>query len=376
MKSELDRADLFDSAEYPSGPVLHLVGRVTESVFSFLGPATATLARHGVRQTVVLIDDPLYRHLLPKFHESVRLVLTSADGGPVDRLKQLLDAFCAAARARKPVAAHLHGVTPLLLGMYAARVCGVAVPTYFSPHGSRLLGPFRTLGSLILRSMRPFARRSSQRAIVSNRVDGRTLNAITHQAIDVIESSVGVAFFDSVAAPGDSPLIVTASRQPNPLGAALFAQCAVLFADQAPGLRFSWIGTADRESVARLKAAGVWLLDVNQDEARAERLAESWLYVAPAGGLGFPVYLAEAMAIGLPCVAWDTPYHRDVIRDGETGYLCADTEQVLTRVAELVESEALRRRIGDNARREARQRFDGGGFRNSLLSIYGATARR
>ena len=58
------------------GKVVHVVGQVTDEVFSFLGPATGTLARSGFEQAVVMIDDARYRHHLPNLHESAELLLT------------------------------------------------------------------------------------------------------------------------------------------------------------------------------------------------------------------------------------------------------------------------------------------------------------
>jgi hypothetical protein len=375
MKSESDISSFIGQADAPPPVVLHLVGRVTDTVFSFLGPATAALAEQGIPQTVVLIDDPLYRHLLPKFHESVRLVLTPASGSTRERLKHLLDAYCDAANARRPSVVHLHGVVCSLIGMYASRFRGLKIPTYFSPHGSRSLGPMRGVGVALLWLLQPVTGRSEQRVIANIGADARMLTGVTRQSVDLIESPVAEAFFETPLAPAAAPAILTGHRAPNPEGAALFAQWAVLLADQVPGLRFNWIGTADAESIARLKAANVTPLDVSDEGERAARMAASWVYVAPSGGLGFPVFMAEAMALGLPCVAWDTPYHRDIVRHGETGFLCRDTNQVLETVALLIESADLRRQIGDAAREEARQRFDGSKFRDSLLSAYGTPSR-
>ena len=44
------------------GKVVHVVGPVTDEVFSFLGPAALAIARSGREQTVVMIDELDCRH--------------------------------------------------------------------------------------------------------------------------------------------------------------------------------------------------------------------------------------------------------------------------------------------------------------------------
>jgi glycosyltransferase involved in cell wall biosynthesis len=351
---------------------VHLVGRMTDTVFSFLGPATAALAQQGVSQTIVLIDDPLYRHLLPKFHESVRLVLTPADLVRGERLKSLLDAYVDVLTARRPSNIHVHGFQCLLLGLFASRFRGVPAPTYYSPHGSKSLGDKRGLGSFITFLLKPLMGKEAHRTIANIGADARRLSDTSGAGagVELIESPIGEAFFETPRKPLATPLIITASRMPNPLGAAQFAQCAVLLSNE-PGLKFCWIGTADSESVARLKAAGVELVDLNNEAARAQRMAEGWVYMAPDGDHGFPVFLAEAMALGLPAVAWDTSYHRDIVRDGDTAIVCKDGDEALQALARLLESRELRSDIGAAAQTEARSRFDGSKFRESLLRAYG-----
>ena len=350
--------------------MIHLVGRATDAVFSFLGPATAALADAGVAQTVVLFDDPRDAHLFPRFHHSVELLLMPFDRSPMRRWRQALATF-RASLDRGPVrAVHLHGLLPCLFGARAASASGPEVPVFFSPHGSKLLGPQRAAGTVLLWLFRPLGGPWRQQAIASVGADARRLTAVTRQSVELLESPVSAAFFQAERAEAERPLVVTGSRTQDPASAELFARMAVLLGDGERGLDFHWIGTVDPESAARLKAAEVSVFDETSDTGRAHRLAAGWVFLAPGGGLGFPVFLAEAMAAGLPCVAIDTPYHRDLIRDGDTGYLCGTEEDALDRIAQLVDSAPQRHQFGASARAEAQRRFSDVKFRGSLLSLY------
>lgn len=74
---------------------------------------------------------------------------------------------------------------------------------------------------------------------------------------------------------------------------------------------------------------------------------------------GFGMVLLEAMACGVPCVAYDCPYGpASIIRDGEDGFLVPDgDESALVRaLSRLMDDDGLRRQFGANARRNI-QRF-------------------
>jgi glycosyltransferase involved in cell wall biosynthesis len=347
--------------------VLHWAGLVTDEVFSFLGPISSSLARAGVAQTIVLNDEPRYAHLLSRFDPSIRLVLIPAAAGRCRRWKRARDAFVAALRADAPSIVHLHGFIPYLLRAGAVGRLTPQAKVLYSPHGSRALasgwGPFallRWLGNHLFGA-------TAAHDIANVSSEARALKASSKQRVTLVESAVAPVFFGVDRAEAEHPLVVTGNRIPDMRGAATFAQLAVLLSEESLGVRFDWIGRSDPLSESALKAANVKVSDVTDDAERARRFAAGWLYVAPQGKNGFPLFLAEAMAAGLACVAIDTDYHRDLIRHASTGYLCRNEEEMVARIAMLIDSPELRAVIGDAARREAIRRFSGQNFRDALV---------
>jgi glycosyltransferase involved in cell wall biosynthesis len=153
-------------------------------------------------------------------------------------------------------------------------------------------------------------------------------------------------------------------------GAEHLAQLAVLLNGADLSISFNWIGPVDEGSRVRLKAANVGLLAATSDADWAAHLSAGWIYVAPGSSRGFAFLLAEAMAAGIPCVALDCPRHSELIRDGETGFLCKLERDMIGCIATLVDSPLLRTRIGQAGRAEARRRFGEDKFSARLLSAY------
>jgi len=351
-----------------AGRVVHVVGCVTDEVFSFLGPATNALARSGLEQSVVMIDDTRYRHHVVSLHESAELILTPRERNPLRQWQAVLNAFRATASGEQLRAVHLHGILPCLVGAIAMRTSGVKAPIFYSPHGSRSMGRFKLAGQVLLWLLQPVLRPGRSAAIVNVPQEKDAFNK--WKSVELVESPASEVFLQMHRHESRHPLVVTGGRAQSVRSAELMAQLAVLLGDEALRISFNWLGRVDEVSRMRLNAANVSVFEVANAEECAQRLSSGWVYVAPGGTRGFPVFLVEAMAAGLPCVAIDNPQHREVIRDGETGFLCESERELIGCIATLIDSPTLRQRIGEAARAEARERFGQQVFSDKLLAAY------
>ncbi|MEP7295441.1 MAG: glycosyltransferase [Burkholderiales bacterium] len=344
------------------------MGCVTDEVRGFLGPATNTLARAGCDQSVVMIDALRYRHHIAGLHESVELVMVPSIRNPIRQWRALGSACREVLASVSLQAIHLHGLWSGLIGAHAVRTVGVQVPTVFSPHASHSAAASRGITTLALALLQPALHPARRANIVNPASESPTFES--WRAGGLIESAVSDSFFTVARREARHPLIVTCGRTQGARHSELFAQLAVLLGGEDPCVSFNWLGAVDDVSRARLVAANVGVFDVADDAECAARLAAGWIYLAPAATRGFALHLAEAMAAGLPCVALDCMQHREVIRDGETGYLCKTSGDMMECIATLVDDPALRSRISEAARRDATRRFVESEFGAKLLAAY------
>jgi glycosyltransferase involved in cell wall biosynthesis len=109
----------------------------------------------------------------------------------------------------------------------------------------------------------------------------------------------------------------------------------------------------ERETAARGLTGSVRFLGYRRDVTALYRRAD--VFVLPSVSEGLSNALLEAMAAGLPAVASDVGGNREVIEQGVSGFLIDWTEggTAAGMVGRLLEDRALRRRIGEAARRRA-----------------------
>jgi glycosyltransferase involved in cell wall biosynthesis len=147
------------------------------------------------------------------------------------------------------------------------------------------------------------------------------------------------------------------------------------------GFRFVLVGPMPDPSYAdRVRAAGdrVELVgEVTEDELE-RRFAESDVLVHPSGVELLPGVVVQAMSAGLPIIGG--PALEGIVDDGRVGYLVPDTDArtfstgIHQRATELAGDASHRRRMGEEGRAVAQERFAWPHVVERYLEVYRAVA--
>ena len=99
-----------------------------------------------------------------------------------------------------------------------------------------------------------------------------------------------------------------------------------------------------------MRQAGVTVTGWLDRAAALAQLATLDLYLQTSRWEGLPVAVLEAMAAGLPVLATNVIGNRDLIQEGENGYLCSDAATFTQHLLHLAAEPATRQRLGATGR--------------------------
>jgi glycosyltransferase involved in cell wall biosynthesis len=363
-----------------TAPILH----VTEAMVAGVAHLISHLARsqakdnhkvvvaHSIRpnspspeELERLFPAPIVRRVVPMTTEPSPI----QDGRGVIALIRLF-------REINPRVIHLHSSKAGALGRLAARILGLQHRVYYSPHGLAFLredvSPFKRecyryfekigsgLGGTIVASS------ASERELVRSRIRG--------SEVTLVENGVDLLNITASNGSGISKVrVVTSGRISFPKAPWRFRDVAAALTSEDAD--FVWIGDGDmRDQLlvggslpANVSITG-WSIDGSQVFVE---LARSDIFLAASLWEGMPMSLIEAQTAGLPAVVSDVVGCRDVVIDGETGFVCRSNAALVERTRLLIRDSQLRKKMGQRARDVAIVRFSVERMHREMLEVYG-----
>lgn len=298
-------------------------------------------------------------------------------------LREVVSVF----RAARPHVVHQVAIKPVLYGSVAARLTGVPVVV----NAVAGLGYVFSSTDLKARALRPLVRaafhllldRRNARLILQNRDDVEHFveERIVHRdRVTLIRGSgVDPARFTVGPEPPGPPLVVLPARMLRDKGVEEFVAAARALRGEGVAARFALVGSPDPENLACIpetqlqawQAEGVveywgWRTDM------AAVFQQAHVVCLPSYREGLPKALIEAAACGRPIVTTDVPGCREVVSDGDNGFLvpARDTD-VLTRVLRRLALEPhLRAAMGRRGRERAEREFSMDRVVGETLDLY------
>ena len=289
-------------------------------------------------------------------------------------------------RRERPDLVHHVALKPVIYGTIAARLTSVPLVIsalaglgyVFTTKGARA-GLLRKVVRFLFGKL--LGGRGSH-VIVQNPDDKRLLeeSGIAEESISIIRGSgVDPDAFSPTPEPNSAPVVSFVGRMLWDKGIAELVESARTLKKRWPTLRVWLVGPGDPDNPSRIDDQ---ILTTWHEEGVVEWIrftddvaavwAKSHVAVLPSYREGLPKSLLEAAACGRPMVATDVPGCREIVVDGENGYLVPvrNPTALAESIEQLLKDAELRRRMGENARHRVLQLFSEDRVVAETLKLY------
>lgn len=263
-----------------------------------------------------------------------------------------------------PHVVHLHSSKAGVLGRIAARFSNIS-RVFYSPHGFSFLR--QDVDEKVRNRYRLFERIASYfggTVIACSEGELDAAKSVASRVV-LIPNSIDIEAIDRLINPSSTLSIVenskitvgTAGRITPARNPALFGKIAKEITLNTVGMaKFLWVGGG--ENVYDLSGSPVEITGWLSHNEAIKRIAEDIdIFLHTSLWEGMPIAILEAMALSKPLVATDIIGNRDVVKHGETGFLCKDFEELVQSVLKLVKNPDLRKKMGEAGRSLVEKKF-------------------
>ena len=115
-----------------------------------------------------------------------------------------------------------------------------------------------------------------------------------------------------------------------------FAKIAKEVREKDHTISFTWIGDGDNKSKKLLIESGVEVTGWIETTVVKNKLLNSTLYLSTAKWEGMPISILEALACGLPTVAFNCPGNADIIKDRAIGSVFNSNDEAINNILNLI----------------------------------------
>ncbi|MFV0237926.1 MAG: glycosyltransferase [Flavobacteriales bacterium] len=276
------------------------------------------------------------------------------------QIKKVLDSV-------KPDIIHLHSSKAGVIGRVAGYFSKKDARIYYTPHAYSFL---RQDVSKVKRSLFKLIEKISQKIFGGITIacgDTEFLYAKSIGPSLLVRNGVDIDRIRSMKLNKDKEnrlTIGTLARIAYGKNPQLFNQIAKKY----PNIQFIWIGDGELSNEItspNIKITG-W---IKTKEECIKWLSQLDIYIQTSLWEGLPISILEAMAINLPVIATNVIGNKDIVKNGENGYLFDDIEEFDQILNKLLD-ESKRKNMGNNAYNICSELFDMNKNFNHLLKIY------
>lgn len=175
-------------------------------------------------------------------------------------------------------------------------------------------------------------------------------------------------------------IFILTARMLKDKGISEFITASKMVSTKYPDTRFILAGDIDLENPAsftedelKKELTGTTIEWLGHRNEISKLLQESDVMVFPSYREGLPKSLIEAAAVGLPIITTDTAGCRECVDDGINGFLVpvGNFDILATKMIELIESPAMRQKMGNASRLKAEKEFSLDMVIEKTFELYG-----
>ena len=331
-------------------------------------PEADHIVVHGSRMWVDSIEN-----VRAKFPAAVRFISWAHAGreiAPISDFRALLNLVGILRPYRHSAVVHLHSSKAGFIGRVACRILGIKRIIY-TPHCAAFIRTdisekkqrfYRSLektagklGGLVVGCGETEAKLYEELGLNSRCVSNGVEPGPPSKTAKKIKKNKIVVF------------VGIANEQKNP---EMFTSIASAFQDDK-SVRFLWVG--DGPLRADLNEEMMEVTGWKQKDEVIGYLEHSLIYLSTSGGEGLPYGVLEAMKSSCALLLNDVPGNRDLVVEGENGFLFDDTEKAIKKLSQMLADDEACLTMGKNSYRMIEENFNvqnmSGGYRKIYQSL-------
>lgn len=239
------------------------------------------------------------------------------------------------ARFVRPDAIHLHSSKAGAIGRIAFD--GEKIPLFYTPHGySFLMKNTTPMKRMLYKAVEVFCGRLNCTTISCSEGENKESRKLTKRTA-CVSNGINIAelqnYIERVQKRKHPFTVFTIGRICYQKGPARFNEIA----EALPNIRFLWIG--DGELREELTASNIEITGWVERKEALSFAINADVFILTSLWEGLPISLIEAMYMKKPCVVSDVIGNRDVIQNGQNGFVCESVKDFLRAIKKVQEGD-------------------------------------
>ena len=134
---------------------------------------------------------------------------------------------------------------------------------------------------------------------------------------------------------------------------------------------FVWIGDGDIEIRSKLETSKIYVTGWLGKEEVLKRLSMASMLIISSDWEGLPIVAIEALALGIPIVAYNLKSLEEVVQNGKTGYLCNSESDMTKAVEKILSSTNEVKQFSEKSKKRYYENYDARLLKKNWQDIYG-----